>query len=219
MRTTTSAPTRAGSAPSTERCSKRSAPASPMDSRRTDDRPRGGGRNHPRCHHGDSRRALSAGHRSRTQRALPRDSTDVPWIYGRLREVLIRPRNARRLSRGRPEGDPSGFEIVGPAAWPAIADEDTWRAVHAVLTDPSRRVQQGQRAEMARLRHPLMALRRSAATGTVRRDAIAPGHPKGPLPLHGVGASDDHRRTHRRPWRGGRVGPRPPRGRSDAAGR
>jgi site-specific DNA recombinase len=33
--------------------------------------------------------------------------------------------------------------IVGPAKWPAIVNEDTFRAVFSVLTDPSRRRQQG----------------------------------------------------------------------------
>lgn len=34
-------------------------------------------------------------------------------------------------------------KITGPAVWPAILDEDTWRDVDAVLADPKRRTTQG----------------------------------------------------------------------------
>jgi DNA invertase Pin-like site-specific DNA recombinase len=94
----------------------------------------------------------------RSLRALARElndrglttSTGKPWTYQRLRDVLIRPRNAGLLHRGRadrraerrPDREPE-FEIVGPARWPAIVDEEEWRAVHALLIDPSRSHQQG----------------------------------------------------------------------------
>lgn len=63
------------------------------------------------------------------------------WTYARLRDVLIRPRNAGLLSRGKPDSD--DLDIVGPAQWPALVDEETWRAVHAMLTDKARRTQDG----------------------------------------------------------------------------
>lgn len=68
-------------------------------------------------------------------------STDGAWTYARLRDVLVRPRNAGLISTGRP--DRGRFEIVGKATWDAIVDEDSWRAVHALLVDPARRKQQG----------------------------------------------------------------------------
>lgn len=72
-----------------------------------------------------------------------RTSTGKEWTYSRLRDVLIRPRNAGLLSKGR--ADRGEAEIVGPAVWPAILDEETWRAVYDLLTDPARRKQDGNR--------------------------------------------------------------------------
>jgi site-specific DNA recombinase len=68
-------------------------------------------------------------------------STGKPWNYMRLRDVLIRPRNAGLLSKGR--FDRGTGDIVGKAKWPAVVDEETWRAVHTLLIDPSRRKQNG----------------------------------------------------------------------------
>src|SRR5829696_2549635 len=68
-------------------------------------------------------------------------STGNRWTYARLRDVLTRPRNAGLLSSGR--FDRGTGEIIGPATWPKIVDEDTWRAVHKLLIDPSRRKQHG----------------------------------------------------------------------------
>jgi DNA invertase Pin-like site-specific DNA recombinase len=60
-------------------------------------------------------------------------STGRPWHQTSLRNVLLRPRNAGLMQhRG---------QIIGPAGWPAILDEDTWRAVVGVLTDRARRTQ------------------------------------------------------------------------------
>src|SRR4051794_30901949 len=97
------------------------------------------------------REATTAVLAGRTLAAVARDlndrgvttSTGKPWTHQRLRDVLVRPRNAGLLSRGRPDRDQDGFEIVGAARWPAIVDEETWRAVHALLLDPSRRKQDG----------------------------------------------------------------------------
>lgn len=53
------------------------------------------------------------------------------WTSRVLTEVLRRPRNAAlAVHKG---------EIVGPGNWPAIVSEDQYRAVEAVLDDPSRR--------------------------------------------------------------------------------
>ncbi|OKI89414.1 recombinase family protein [Micromonospora sp. CB01531] len=60
-------------------------------------------------------------------------STGRPWTANELRKVLLRPRNAGlREHRG---------EVVGPAAWPPLVDEDRWRALVSVLTHPGRRTQ------------------------------------------------------------------------------
>ena len=53
-----------------------------------------------------------------------------PWRPTELRRLLCNPRHAAlRVHRG---------EVVGPGSWPAIIDEDTHRAVVAVLSDPAR---------------------------------------------------------------------------------
>jgi site-specific DNA recombinase len=69
------------------------------------------------------------------------------WTYMRLRDVLVRPRNAGKMNLGRPDRPDyrpgrAKFQILDDVktAWPAIVDEDTWHAVHALLLDPSRRV-------------------------------------------------------------------------------
>ncbi|TNH24067.1 recombinase family protein [Micromonospora orduensis] len=60
-------------------------------------------------------------------------STGRGWNATELRKVLLRARNAGlREHRG---------DIVGPAAWPPLVDEDRWRAVVSVLTHPGRRTQ------------------------------------------------------------------------------
>ena len=53
------------------------------------------------------------------------------WTPGRLRAVLLRPRNAGLVE--------VAGEAVGAAEWPAIVPEDVWRAVVGTLTDPRRR--------------------------------------------------------------------------------
>lgn len=60
-----------------------------------------------------------------------RTHKDGAWAHGAVRQLLRAPRNAGlKVYRG---------EIVGAAAWPAIVDEATWRAVNAILDDPARR--------------------------------------------------------------------------------
>ncbi|MDQ1734614.1 MAG: site-specific recombinase [Pseudonocardiales bacterium] len=61
------------------------------------------------------------------------------WNYSTLRQVLTRPRNAGMV-------DYNG-EIVGRSAWPEIVSEDTWRALCAMLADPSRRRSTSNRAK------------------------------------------------------------------------
>ncbi|KLU08086.1 recombinase family protein [Kocuria sp. SM24M-10] len=59
-----------------------------------------------------------------------RTTTGKPFSSTTLRTVLLRPRNAALI-------DHKG-EILGAASWPPLLDEDTWRAVVGILTDPAR---------------------------------------------------------------------------------
>ena len=62
-------------------------------------------------------------------------TTGGKWTGSALRRVLLRPRNAGLMEhRG---------EIVGPAEWPAVIEETKWRALVALLNDPSRRTSPG----------------------------------------------------------------------------
>jgi site-specific DNA recombinase len=58
-------------------------------------------------------------------------TTGKPWTGPTLRKVLLRPATAGL--RG------SAGEVVARGDWEPLLDEDTWRGVVAVLTDPSRR--------------------------------------------------------------------------------
>lgn len=51
--------------------------------------------------------------------------TGAPWTHGSLKKVLTKPRMAGLLAHNG--------TIVGPAAWPAILDRETWEAVCSVL--------------------------------------------------------------------------------------
>jgi site-specific DNA recombinase len=60
-----------------------------------------------------------------------RTSTGKAWKPTELRRALCRPRNAGLMVHRD--------LVVGRADWPAILDEDTWRGVCVVLSDPARR--------------------------------------------------------------------------------
>jgi site-specific DNA recombinase len=57
-------------------------------------------------------------------------STGKAWTGREVGRLLARARNAGLVERHG--------EILGPAQWPAIVDEGTWRAVRAMLADPGR---------------------------------------------------------------------------------
>lgn len=64
-----------------------------------------------------------------------RTSLGKEWSATQVRAMMLRARNAGlRTYRG---------EIVGPADWPALVDETTWRAAFAVLRDPTRKTSPG----------------------------------------------------------------------------
>lgn len=54
-----------------------------------------------------------------------------------LRDAMLRPANAAIATYGR--ASRNARTEVGPAQWPPIVDESTWRAAAAILTDPARR--------------------------------------------------------------------------------
>lgn len=64
--------------------------------------------------------------------AQQRDVTATPhWSRNSVRQMLLNPRNAGlRVYKG---------EVMPKCEWQGIVSESTWRAAHALLTDPSRR--------------------------------------------------------------------------------
>ncbi len=57
------------------------------------------------------------------------------WNGSQARQMLLRPRNAGLVG--------AGSRIVGEAQWPAIVDRETWEALVALLSDPSRLTHSG----------------------------------------------------------------------------
>ncbi|KRB38811.1 recombinase family protein [Microbacterium sp. Root180] len=78
-------------------------------------------------------------------------TTGKPVNYNNLRDMLIRPRNAGILASGLPNRSAStsnstrAYEEIGKAQWPAIVPEEKWRALVAMIVDPSRMT--GQKRE------------------------------------------------------------------------
>lgn len=87
-------------------------------------------------------RTLAALTRELNERGIQTSGRSETWKYGALRDMLIRPRNAGLLARGLPgkKGQSYEFEVLGPASWPAIVSEDEWRALVALVMNPSRRL-------------------------------------------------------------------------------
>ena len=91
----------------------------------------------------DEAEALRAAYRNflagRTLTGIARDLTAAGFVTPKgypfrhnnvIRTILANPRNGGlRAYRG---------EVVAAAAWPAIVPEETWRAAHALLSDPQR---------------------------------------------------------------------------------
>lgn len=66
-----------------------------------------------------------------------------PWAHMSVKQVLTNPRYAGlRAHRG---------EVVGPAIWTGIVDEQTWRSAVSILTDASRRTNHRPGNERTRL--------------------------------------------------------------------
>ncbi|MGW2720872.1 recombinase family protein [Streptomyces sp. NPDC001492] len=60
-----------------------------------------------------------------------RTSTGGEWAPTEVRSMILRPRNAGIIRHRGQE--------AGPAKWPALLDEATWRSVVSLLSDPGRR--------------------------------------------------------------------------------
>jgi len=69
--------------------------------------------------------------RDLNERGIPTATARGPWTSVALKDTIMRPRTAGLSSHLG--------EVVGPAVWPAIVPEDTWRAVCGILSDTSRR--------------------------------------------------------------------------------
>lgn len=65
------------------------------------------------------------------------------WSGRRVRDVLTRPRNAALVGSGRVTRGKGGIVEGAKAAHPAIVDEETWRALYAMLGDSDRLLHQG----------------------------------------------------------------------------
>lgn len=64
------------------------------------------------------------------------------WTTSTVHKVLSRPRNAGLVEHhGELVMGADGKPVKG--RWPAIVSDDTWRAVHAILSDPGRRTNKG----------------------------------------------------------------------------
>lgn len=88
-------------------------------------------------------RTLAAIARDLNESTTIRPTRRPNWDFQAVRDLVVRPRNAALIHHGRPGR--ADFEEVGPASWPAIVDEESWRAAYAVLTDESRRSQKSTR--------------------------------------------------------------------------
>ncbi|MFI7677880.1 recombinase family protein [Actinophytocola sp. NPDC049390] len=62
-------------------------------------------------------------------------STGTEWNGSKVRQMLLRPRNAGLIG--------NGDRIVGKANWEPIVPEETWRALAAKLRDPARLTHRG----------------------------------------------------------------------------
>jgi site-specific DNA recombinase len=70
------------------------------------------------------------------------------WTAATIRPVLLNPRNAGRRGYGPKDRDNGSrtVEDMGPAKWPAIVSEETWRATVGLLSDPERFTGRGRGA-------------------------------------------------------------------------
>lgn len=106
-------------------------------------------------------------------------STGGPWRQDTIRDVLLRPRNAGLMvHRG---------QVVGRAGWAPLVDEELWRGVVAILTDPARRTNPGAPPKWL-----LSGLARCGVCGQPVRSTSA-GHSRGrPSPPAYVCATGKH---------------------------
>ncbi|WP_285244002.1 recombinase family protein [Pseudarthrobacter sp. fls2-241-R2A-127] len=80
-------------------------------------------------------RSLGAAAREINESGLTTTSKNLAMDVVSLRNILLRPRNAGLME--------VNGEITGKAQWAAVIPEDKWLALRGILTDPSRRTQNG----------------------------------------------------------------------------
>lgn len=107
-------------------------------------------------------------------RGLYTGRTGRPWTLAGVRELLASPRYAgKRAYRG---------EIVADAEWDPIVDEVTWKTVHSILRDPSRK------RVRAQTRHLLSGVARCGVCG----GPISSRGGRAGRPAYRCAASDGH---------------------------
>jgi len=92
-----------------------------------------------------------------------RTSTGRTWSYTSLRQVVSRARNAGLVELHG--------EIVAASQWPAILEEEVWRAVVSTLADPGRR-----RSQSNRVRWLLAGIARCVCGAPCRSGSVSGAH-------------------------------------------
>lgn len=106
--------------------------------------------------------------------------TGKPWVVSTVGLFLRAPRNAG--IRSHTNTATGVTDIVGKGTWPPLVDEQTWRAVQAVLDDP-KRTRPGRKSVRRHLLSGVMRCGREGCDGrlggqwTVKRTGGRPGRP------------------------------------------
>jgi DNA invertase Pin-like site-specific DNA recombinase len=127
---------------------------------------------------GESVRSVAA---DLNQRGM-QTSTGRPWTLAGVRSVLRRPRNAGLSTYNG--------EVIAAAVWPAIVEEPTWRAIAALLADPSRRTSPGN--SLRHLGAGLYLCGRCEALTTMRTASARRGGQHGPVAMKRVYRCSEH---------------------------
>lgn len=105
-----------------------------------------------------------------------RTSTGREWGVQSLKQLLLRERNLGvSLYRG---------QVVGPAQWQAIIDEETFRRAKAILSDPSRRRSFDTRGKWLLAGLGLCGVCASQGKKTTVRSAVSGGSPDKRWPIY-----------------------------------
>ncbi|MCY1695325.1 recombinase family protein [Curtobacterium sp. SL109] len=155
-------------------------------------------------------RTLAALTRELNEQGVQTSDRSGEWKYGALRDMLIRPRDAGLLARGLPgkSGQSYAYEEIGPASWEAIIPEHEWRAIVTMLTDPSRRNNQGNEKKWLGSVCTAAACRCLARTApSARAEASSVRRPTEAQPSASTSAGTCSAARHPRTSRSGRSRP------------